>query len=312
MSESSCNMKLKLFLDKKSSKVLFAEASKDFVDFLFSLMSLPLGQVVNLLTKDQMVGSISNLFGSIKSLDETYVQSSGNIEYILNPKSSQNFEFILNPTSPVPSFQNPLLLSSIESLSVNDVQCSKNVESVLNLKLAPVVSFQNLPLLPKDEIVRKKKGLKGKRVKGKSKSTYTKSSVTSYRCVSDDDSDITFYPRTASTKQVDSGSNTSKGYKLQYVDSGSGSGGAKQVASGSSGGFVKGVVTYMVTDDLEVKPMSTISSITLINSLNIRDLSSLEEKVVDIGVEEGLEILQLSMQSKHVFTGVFLRNQQKI
>ena len=60
-------------------------------------------------------------------------------------------------------------------------------------------------------------------------------------------------------------------------------------SSGNStgdGGFVKGVVTYMVMDNLEVKPMSTISSITLLNSFNVQNVGSLEEKVVALDVDE--------------------------
>lgn len=49
------------------------------------------------------------------------------------------------------------------------------------------------------------------------------------------------------------------------------------------GGFVKGVVTYLVMDDLAVKPMSTISSINTLNKFNVTDVGALQEKVVDLG-----------------------------
>ncbi|KAH7548025.1 hypothetical protein JRO89_XS14G0056200 [Xanthoceras sorbifolium] len=42
--------------------------------------------------------------------------------------------------------------------------------------------------------------------------------------------------------------------------------------SNVEGGFVKGVVTYMVLDNLEVKPMSTISSIALLNEFNVQNV----------------------------------------
>ena len=57
----------------------------------------------------------------------------------------------------------------------------------------------------------------------------------------------------------------------------------KNTVSSSEGGYVKGVVTYMVMDDLVVKPMSAISSITLLSKLEV---GSLEEKVVDLGMDE--------------------------
>ena len=52
------------------------------------------------------------------------------------------------------------------------------------------------------------------------------------------------------------------------------------------GGFVKGVVTYTVMDDLVVKPMSKISSITLPNKFNVKDVGDLEESVVEVGMSE--------------------------
>lgn len=52
------------------------------------------------------------------------------------------------------------------------------------------------------------------------------------------------------------------------------------------GGFVKGVVTYMVSDDLVVKPMSTISSITMLNKFNVKEVGCLEEKVVSLEMKE--------------------------
>nr|KAJ0221673.1 hypothetical protein LSAT_V11C200093160 [Lactuca sativa] len=72
------------------------------------------------------------------------------------------------------------------------------------------------------------------------------------------------------------------------------------------GGFVKGVVTYMVSDDLVVKPMSTISSITMLNKFNVKEVGCLEEKVVSLEMKEGLMLLKASFQSKNVLTSVFL------
>lgn len=42
----------------------------------------------------------------------------------------------------------------------------------------------------------------------------------------------------------------------------------------------------MVLDDLVVKPMSTISSITLLNQFSIKDVGVLKEKVVTLGMDE--------------------------
>ncbi|KAI3748691.1 hypothetical protein L6452_11950 [Arctium lappa] len=90
-------------------------------------------------------------------------------------------------------------------------------------------------------------------------------------------------------------------YILSYV---TGDGAAK--LAGEGGGFVKGVVTYMVMDDLEVKPMSTISSITMFNMFNVKKIGDLEEKVVSLGMKEGLMLLKASFECKNVLTTVFL------
>ena len=52
------------------------------------------------------------------------------------------------------------------------------------------------------------------------------------------------------------------------------------------GGFAKGVVTYVVIDNLKVIAMSTISTITLLNNYNAKDIGALEEKIVYVGMNE--------------------------
>lgn len=52
------------------------------------------------------------------------------------------------------------------------------------------------------------------------------------------------------------------------------------------GGYVRGFATYMIMDDLEVKPMSTISSITLLNNFNVKDVGTLEERVVPLDMNK--------------------------
>ncbi|KAF5470557.1 hypothetical protein F2P56_011061 [Juglans regia] len=74
-------------------------------------------------------------------------------------------------------------------------------------------------------------------------------------------------------------------------------------------GYVRGVVTYMVMDDLTVKPMSTISSITLLN-LNIKDMGSVQEKKVEININKRLELMKLSLYSTTVLTDLFLGHRE--
>ena len=42
----------------------------------------------------------------------------------------------------------------------------------------------------------------------------------------------------------------------------------------------------MVMDDLEVKPLSTLSMITLLDKFNVKEIGTLVEKVVNFGMDE--------------------------
>ncbi|KAH0449606.1 hypothetical protein IEQ34_020298 [Dendrobium chrysotoxum] len=95
------------------------------------------------------------------------------------------------------------------------------------------------------------------------------------------------------------------------------SGSASSVGAGNAGegvgggGFVKEVVTYMITDDLEVTPMSAISSITLVNRVIMKKDVQLEEKVVAVGMEQGLALLKASLDSPTALTDVFCSPKKK-
>ncbi|KAM0903876.1 hypothetical protein ACQ4PT_018399 [Festuca glaucescens] len=166
---ASSALSMKLLIDTKAQRVLFAEASKDVVDFLFSLLALPVGTAVKLLGKDSMVGCVGNLYSSVEKLDGTYVQPGAAKGAVLHPAVA-----------------------------------------------------------------------------------------------------------------------------------------TEAVASVGRKGFVQGIVTYTVMDDLTVTPMSSISGITLLNAFAVEDLSALQEKTVQLDCNEGLEILKASLQSKTVLSDVFL------
>ncbi|KAM0879762.1 hypothetical protein ACQ4PT_034021 [Festuca glaucescens] len=143
-------LSMKLLVDTKAERVLYAEAGKEVVDFLFSLLSLPLGKVAGFLhtPSGSMSGSVGNLYGSVDKLDGSYM-------------------------------------------------CRADAKAAL---LMPT-GVNLLRLVP-------------------------------------------------------------------------------------SPGFVQGVLTYTVMDDLKVEPMSSISGITLLNSFGITDIASLQENTVELGHAE--------------------------
>ncbi|KAI4978535.1 hypothetical protein ZWY2020_015288 [Hordeum vulgare] len=67
---------MKLLVDTRPPRprVVFAEAGKDAVDFLFSLLTLPAGTAVRLLGKESMAGSVGNLYSSVERLEGSYLR----------------------------------------------------------------------------------------------------------------------------------------------------------------------------------------------------------------------------------------------
>ncbi|RWR96790.1 hypothetical protein CKAN_02619200 [Cinnamomum micranthum f. kanehirae] len=77
------------------------------------------------------------------------------------------------------------------------------------------------------------------------------------------------------------------------------------------GEFMAGPATFIVTDELLVKPISTISCLALLNQFNL-PLSDLEEQFVSMGEEQALSILKASLTSKTVLSDVFLKKPKKL
>ncbi|KAL5569144.1 hypothetical protein UlMin_025719 [Ulmus minor] len=224
------SVNLKLLIDTKGQRVLFAEAGKDFVDFLLSLLSLPIGSVIRLLSCNEMVGSFGKLYESFENLSDSYLQ----------PNADKNT--LLKPPSGVAS--TTLLALPDKASNVKALYACSN--SYCNRKTA------------------------------------------------------TYNPQNSCTN---CGSTMSAGMTIIEPQQGE---------SSAANGYVKEVVTYMVMDDLELKPMSTITSIGLINKYNVKEFSALEEKEVSVGIEEGLKLLKALFESKTALTDVFLRKGSSI
>ncbi|TVU18240.1 hypothetical protein EJB05_34328, partial [Eragrostis curvula] len=77
---------LKLLVDAKTNKVLFAEAGKEFVDFVFSLLTLPIGAVAKLISAGTMQGSIGRLYQSVDHIGVSYLQPGTDKSDLLQPK----------------------------------------------------------------------------------------------------------------------------------------------------------------------------------------------------------------------------------
>ncbi|KAJ0489427.1 hypothetical protein HanPI659440_Chr12g0460461 [Helianthus annuus] len=240
---ATSKVSLKLLIHKKQQRVLFAEAGKDFIDFLFSLLVLPMGTVIRLLGDRDIVGGLAKLYKSVSDLNNDYIQPNQNKDVLLKPKSS----------APFSSPKLPLLPSEAFSSSTTLYQCRHCNTLSTYPRTCPVLDCT------RTMYVSPAPGSSTGLYKCTSKSCNMRSTTirmcpscpNSYICAIDDD----------------------------FV--------LKSAADAKPGvGFVKGLVTYMVMDDLVVSPMSTISNITLLNKFNIKDLGDLQEKVVNMGMNE--------------------------
>ncbi|XP_078151273.1 uncharacterized protein LOC144546605 [Carex rostrata] len=234
---SNSKLKLKLLIEKESQKVLFAEASKDVVDFLFSLLAMPIGSVIKLITKEAMAGCLGATYGSLEQLDDTY---------LLSTQTKSN---LLNPTSSTAASTNSLLLSMTDVLS----SCDK----LNGYYTCPGKDSYHLSTPKRRNTILSQK----KRPSYSPRDHYYVTDAYGSACPA---------CREMMTVELEfvAGSNVKKEEKKEEK------------------GFVKGVVTYTVMDDLSVMPMSTISSVTLLNQFGIKDLCTLQEETVDLGFPE--------------------------
>ncbi|XP_008233660.1 PREDICTED: uncharacterized protein LOC103332689 [Prunus mume] len=162
----STSMTLKLLVRTKGRKVLFAKATKEVVDFLFNLLSLPVGTVVRLLSKNCLFTM------------HTTVETSSKGGYA-KPKAAVAGSNILL-----------LLTNDVDSNAKQFYICTNCVRCISDVSGTVCPSCR-----------------------------YAMSTQVIYVC-----------PQASSTVAATSG----------------------------EGGYVKGVVTYMIMDTLEVKPMSAI------------------------------------------------------
>ncbi|XP_062231153.1 uncharacterized protein LOC133928714 [Phragmites australis] len=237
----STALTMKLLVDSQRWRVVFAEAGKDTVDFLFSLLAVPAGTSVKLLGKESMVGCMGNLYGSAERLEEPYVQPGAAKDVILGaamppPAAVRPNSWVFPLPAPAPAAPAP---APKKFYNCGNSYYRNNCGSYVT-----EVSGTCCPNC-------------GNRM-------YTETNLV------------------GSPQPVDAKEPVRKG-------------------------FVQGgMVVYTVTDDLVISPMSNVSTIALLNACGVRDFGMLQERTVQIGYKEGLEILRASLQSKTVLTDVFL------
>jgi len=92
---SSINLKVTVRKSKKT--ILYAEAEGDFVDYLFSFLTTPLGSVLKLLDENCSLGCMNNLHKSVKDLNPLWFTNPSGTP-LLNLRVAPQFGFKRQPT----------------------------------------------------------------------------------------------------------------------------------------------------------------------------------------------------------------------
>ncbi|RHN46225.1 hypothetical protein MtrunA17_Chr7g0239891 [Medicago truncatula] len=127
---------LKLLVNKETNKVLFAEAGKDFVDVLFSFLTLPLGTIARLVEKESSVGPVTlgclnSLYHCVEDLDEGCLGTKINKEMLLQPANSSedycsSLKLNIDDTEPTKYFlctKFPSCVDRCLSISLDKFKC---------------------------------------------------------------------------------------------------------------------------------------------------------------------------------------------
>ncbi|XP_055830178.1 uncharacterized protein LOC129899292 isoform X2 [Solanum dulcamara] len=86
-------IKLKVMIDKNKNRVIFAESDHEFIDTLFSFLTLPLGTVLRLLEKDMVqLGSISRVYASVYSLEPRFLRTSYCKSMLIMPRNASEVQ----------------------------------------------------------------------------------------------------------------------------------------------------------------------------------------------------------------------------
>ncbi|KAM7478807.1 hypothetical protein LguiA_027020 [Lonicera macranthoides] len=219
------SLSLKILVEKRKNQIVFVESNKDFIDVLFSFMTIPIGTIARFTREHSLgeeIGCLKNLYESIENLDDEFVQKECK-SIMLYPRSAA------------------------------EIYCR-------NLK-------QNL----------------------------TESSGNAYYACSSSDCSFVGYYQTPRCRCQEHWK-----FTLDLLPS-------AYFLTKNVGGFVKPTVRFMISDNFEVKPMSTMTGITLLMSkLGVMDGKTIEERTVTVGRDELLKLLKCSFTSRTPFSETLL------
>ncbi|CAJ1802895.1 unnamed protein product [Sphenostylis stenocarpa] len=117
---------LRFWIDEEKNSVIVAEASGDFVDVLFSFLTLPLGTIIRLVSKNQPqqpleIACINNLYQSVEKFNTNVFWNRICPQMLLSPRnpseaSCQRLKLKVDDTVPTKYFVCEYCLKGIDLL----------------------------------------------------------------------------------------------------------------------------------------------------------------------------------------------------
>ncbi|XP_059648227.1 uncharacterized protein LOC132294398 [Cornus florida] len=280
--EALQSLSLKVLVEKEKTLVVFAESNEDFVDVLFSFMTMPIGTIIRLGHEHSLevdFGCLNNLYESVENLDEELLQSVKCKDLLLCPRSAAEiycrnlkFNFVNSDTNVYYACRDGHYLgpyfnarcdcgqSICYAYKINDFERTASQKSH---RIETKNSFMD-PILSVD------------RDSGSGSLS--------------DDGDFGFVRRTARQPHLVLPRSLVPPVSLPQ----------------GGGVFVKPTARFLITDDFHVKPMSTMTGLTLLSKLGATDRSTREERAISIGRDKVVKLLMRSLTSRAPFSETIL------
>ncbi|KAL5817098.1 hypothetical protein ACOSQ3_025476 [Xanthoceras sorbifolium] len=90
-------IRLKALVDKEKNRVILAESDEDFIDVLFSFLTMPMGTIIKRTRNVDIpptvgIGCMNNLYESIENLDEQQFRTEACKSMLLHPRNAAEAE----------------------------------------------------------------------------------------------------------------------------------------------------------------------------------------------------------------------------
>ncbi|KAI7999171.1 hypothetical protein LOK49_LG10G02104 [Camellia lanceoleosa] len=88
-SKQTAEVSVRILIDEEKKRVVCAEAGNDFLDILFSFLTLPMGTIVRLVRKQQssQIGCMNSLYRSVENLSTSYLPTEACKDMLLHPRT---------------------------------------------------------------------------------------------------------------------------------------------------------------------------------------------------------------------------------